>query len=57
MQSGKKKHPLSNGLGLFIVSQSLGLLKMPFTFAPIPDGSGMRFTIRIQKQTSETVLQ
>ena len=53
MQSGKKKHPLSNGLGLFIVEQSLGLLKIPFTFAPMPDGSGMRFTIRIQKQEQE----
>ena len=28
----------SNGLGLFIVEQSLNLMKLPFSFAPIPEG-------------------
>ena len=47
LHTGKAPHPDSNGLGLFIVSQSLGLLKLPFEFAPIPDGSGMRFSITV----------
>ncbi len=47
MQTGKKRHENSNGLGLFIVAQSLTLLKIPFIFAPLPDGKGMRFELTI----------
>lgn len=47
MQSGAKRHANSNGLGLFIVAQSLTLLKIPFVFAPAPDGKGMRFEMTI----------
>ncbi len=52
LHTGKAPHPDSNGLGLFIVSQSLGLLKLPFEFAPIPDGSGMRFSIHLSSAKS-----
>ena len=47
LHTGKAPHPDSNGLGLFIVSQSLALLKIPFDFAPIPDGSGMCFSLQL----------
>ena len=48
MHSGKgHDNRYSNGLGLFIVEQSLNLMKLPFTFAPIPDGSGMRVCIEL----------
>lgn len=47
MFSGKQNHQLSNGLGLYIVEQSLRLLKIPFSFAPTEDGTGMRFTVRL----------
>ncbi len=45
----------SNGLGLFIVEQSLNLMKIPFSFAPIPDGEGrgMRFCIELPVTRSE----
>lgn len=47
MYSGKHKNQLSNGLGLYIVKQSLCLLKIPFSFSPTEDGTGMRFTLRL----------
>lgn len=47
MYSGKHKNRISNGLGLYIVKQSLCLLKISFSFAPTEDGTGMRFTIRL----------
>ena len=48
MYSGRNRTAYSNGLGLFIVEQSLGLMKIPFTFAPMEDGSGMRFTFDLE---------
>ena len=45
MYSGKHNNQLSNGLGLYIVKQSLSLLKISYSFTPTEDGRGMRFTI------------
>ncbi len=48
MYSGKHGNQLSNGLGLYIVKQSLNLLKLSFSFTPTNDGDGMCFAIRLQ---------
>ncbi len=48
MYSGKHGNQLSNGLGLYIVKQSLNLLKLSFSFTPTDSGDGMRFAIRLQ---------
>jgi signal transduction histidine kinase len=48
MYSGKHGNQLSNGLGLYIVNQSLNLLKLSFSFTPTDSGDGMRFAIRLQ---------
>lgn len=46
-RSGKKRSELSNGLGLYIVKQILGLLELKFSFLPMENQKGMRFTIDI----------
>lgn len=46
--SGNEKNLLSNGLGLYIVSQLLQLLKMRFSFCRSQDRTGMCFTIYLE---------
>ncbi len=48
LYSGNHGNKNSNGLGLYIVKQSLSLLKIPFDFKPIEDDTGMRFTFCFQ---------
>ncbi|HBI85276.1 MAG TPA: hypothetical protein DDX71_03165 [Ruminococcus sp.] len=48
MHSGQNSTQYSNGLGLFIVEQSLGLMQIPFSFAPMEDGSGMCFSFTLK---------
>ena len=46
-RSGSKRNDMSNGLGLYIIKQILNSLEIKFSFMPIEDDSGMRFTIFI----------
>lgn len=43
--SGENNHALSNGLGLSIVKQLLGMLHIKYAFVPMENGEGMCFKI------------
>lgn len=46
--SGEKHSDISNGLGLYIVKQLLYSLHFKYSFIPMENGKGMKFTVYLQ---------